>query len=131
MADKPHEIQHVVASVPHSGTRTLQTWLSESRPEVVPAHRDQVGHWHFSMHPKYIFEFVELGGDRMLYVPVRNPHDVADSWERRYGSATDKTAEVMCNAISVMVYVCECYAGNVEIFKMEDLPNIRGRGPGS
>lgn len=129
MADKPQDVQHIVISVPHSGTRTLQTWLSENRPEIVPDHRTEVGHWHFSMHPKYIDEFFSIGGAKRAYIPVRNPFNVCDSWERRYGRAPDKTAETMVQAIGFMVDCVNNFPDNVEIFKMEDLPVLRGIGP--
>lgn len=129
MADKPQDVQHIVMSVPHSGTRTLQTWLSENRPEVVPHNRDQIGHWHFSLHPKYIVEFFELDGDRLAYVPLRNPYDLCDSWQRRYHDSPDKTYKDMQQAIALMIDCVDRYSKYIELFKIEELPVLRGRGP--
>lgn len=132
-ADKPELIRHVVMSVPHSGTRTLMSYLSENRPEVVPAHRDLIGHWHFNFHADEIAKFFLLATSkddrRRAYIPVRNPYDVCDSWERRYRDAPDKGFEDIRNAIRLMVEVIDRHPEHIEIFKMEDLPVIRGYGP--
>jgi len=132
---KPLEMKHVVMSVPHSGTRTLQTYLSESRPELIPEFHDQVGHWHFNFHPHYVGKFFmyadSLADGRMAYIPVRNPYDVIDSWERRYfNGGEDKQVKTNIGpAISLMVTCVDNHADHIEIFKMEDLPVIRGVGP--
>lgn len=132
-AEKPQHVKHVVMSVPHSGTRTLMTYLSETRPEVVPPHRDLIGHWHFNFHPHWISKFFLYADSkedrRRAYIPVRNPYDVCDSWQRRYGNAPDKGFEDMRAAIGLMVNVVDNHAEHIEIFKMEDLPVIRGFGP--
>ena len=127
---KPETTRHIVMSVPHSGTRTLQSWLSENRPWVVPDDNAEIKHWHFSLHPKYCERYFELGGARMAYIPLRNPYDVADSWERRYFNASvDKSPQAMIQALGMMVECVEKYPDNIEIFKMEDLPVLRGIGP--
>ena len=130
---KPLEMKHVVMSVPHSGTRTLQTYLSEQRPELIPPLHDQIGHWHFNFHPHYVSKFFmyadTLQDGRMAYIPVRNPYDVIDSWERRYGDSPDKQLDFIAQAIALMVNVVDNHADHIEIFKMEDLPVIRGIGP--
>lgn len=134
MAVKPIDTKHIVMSVPHMGTRTLQTYLSETRPEVIPPGMDQIGHWHFNFHPHYISKFFLYAEDkqdgRMAYIPVRNPYDVIDSWERRYGPALDKqVGNNIGPAIGLMVKCVDNHSEYIEIFKMEELPVLRGIGP--
>lgn len=134
MADKPKDAKHIVMSVPHSGTRTLQTYLSESRPEILRPLQEQIGHWHFNFHPHYVGKFFlyaeDLDDERMAYIPVRNPYDVMDSWNRRYGEAVDKQVDNnIAQAIGLMVNVVDNHSEYIEIFKMEELPVIRGQGP--
>jgi hypothetical protein len=130
---KPKDTRHIVMSVPHSGTRTLQTWLSEHRPETVPDYMDTPSHWHFNFHPHYISKYFlyadSFEDGRMAYIPVRNPYDVIDRWERRYGDAVDKQIENISQAIGLMVNVVDNHSEHIEIFKMEDMPVIRGMGP--
>ena len=130
MANKPEYTKTIVASVPHSGTRTLQQFLSERYPDRVPPDRDMLGHWHFNFHPKYIELFAELAeieGDRQMHIPVRNPADLCDSWQRRYGDAPDKTATDMISALGLMfgwmTHPC------ARVWKIEELPRLRGHGP--
>ena len=128
MKDKPEDVRHIVMSVPHMGTRTLKTYLSETRPETVPDNKDQIGHWHFGMHPDYIQRFF-AHGKGMAYIPMRNPCRVADSWQRRYGSAIDKTAKEMIEAMGMMAMCINNHRDHIELFKMEDLPVLKGIGP--
>jgi hypothetical protein len=129
MADKPGEVDGIVMSVPHNATRTLQTHLSETRPELIPPHRTEIGHWHFTLHPLYCERFFELDCG-LAYIPVRNPYNVIDSWNRRYGKAVDKqTDNCIAPAIELMVRCIDENPDRVSVFKMENLPVIRGVGP--
>jgi hypothetical protein len=122
----------VVISLPHSGTRTLQSWLAEHR-KIRGFRTETVGAWHFTHHPHQVSKFLMLArndpGSRRAYVPVRNPIDVADSWERRYRGNDAHNGFNMTNGIAQMVdhYLRspEC----IELFKMEELPRLRGHGP--
>lgn len=127
---KPKDTKHIVISVPHSGTRTLQTWLAENRPETIPTYMDTPSHWHFNFHPHYISKFFlyadDTGDGRKAYIPIRNPFDVADSWERRYGDATDKSGVDMCQALHMMVRCIVAHSQHIETFRIEELPVLRG-----
>lgn len=130
--NKPETVTHIVMSVPHSGTRTLQSYLAEHRPQTVPENWDTVGAWHFDYHPHYITKFLMYAKHdptRRAYVPVRNPLDVADSWERRYKDDGAHNGWNMCNAVGQMVDAYLNYPEHIELFKMEALPVLRGHGP--
>ena len=132
---RPKALQHVVLSVPHSGTRTLQSWLAEQRPETIheQGYMDVPHHWHFNFHPHHVMKFFlyaeDLQDGRMAHIPIRNPFNVCDSWERRYGPAPDKQFDFIWQAITLMVRVVNDYPQHLKTYKMEELPVIRGFGP--
>jgi hypothetical protein len=130
---KPEEVNHIVMSVPHSGTRTLQTYLARER-NLRDFRADQVQSWHFTHHPHYCTQFLQYAEakpeTRRAYIPVRNPIDICDSWERRYNTeAGDKTAWHMTVGFGMMIALSLNYGDYIELFKMEELPRLRGHGP--
>lgn len=90
---------------------------------------------HFNFHPHYVSKFFmyadSLADGRMAYIPVRNPYDLIDSWERRYfnGGEDKQVHSNIGPAIHLMVNCVDNHSKHIEIFKMEDLPVIRGIGP--
>jgi len=130
----PDVARNIVISFPHSGTRTLQSWLDENRPELIAPNCEGVGHWHFTHHPKYIEKYFELaeteGVKRRAYIPVRNLYDIADSWQRRYSSeSVGKNASDMIVGLAMMIDCIDRYPDYIEVFKIEELPVLRGVGP--
>lgn len=100
----------IVASVPHSGSRSLLKHLGE--PFVSP---DKL--WHFGYHDHLIKTHVGA-----LHIPLRHPVDIAVSWMNR-----NKEIAEMVRCMGVMVdYVHPlCVA-----YKTEDLDHKVGHRPG-
>ena len=138
----PQTVSQAIISVPHSGTRSLQDvwhilhgqvewdWI-DGKPVVTrqPAIAERaIGHWHWSLHNKYIEEFLLLG-DKVAYVPVRDPLAVADSWDRRYlGDAPEKSWETLIQCLQAQVQA-ENNPSRVEYCVTEMNPIHRGKGP--
>lgn len=98
---------HVVASVPHSGTRTLvkHLGLDKNSPR---------GRWlHFDFDEPLIKKHKPH-----MHIPVRHPMDVAASWARR-GKSLDKLLRAYA---SMFVHLHLDHT----IHKVEDLPTLDG-----
>lgn len=101
---------HVVASVPHSGTRTLVKHLDigDNSPR---------GRWlHFGY---YLDEPRIISGMYHLHIPVRDPMDVAKSWAQR-----GKNIDGLIKAYNLMFKHMDSVSHSCH--KMEDIPVLDG-----
>ena len=121
-----------IISVPHSGTRTLQQWIYTERGGEGQMGDDRVGtvrHWHWTLHPILIEQFIASGLPNIAHIPLRNPFDITDSWERRYKDAPDKSQEIVNQALLRQAEAITKNPAMVSVHKIEDLPLLRGKGP--
>lgn len=112
---RPHSI--LVASVPHSGTRTLVEHLGAP------------GHTHFhqnlSIRPKDGAKELSV-----VHIPVRHPMAVARSWAER-----NKPFSGLLSAYRKMFEYMEAHEGRYELHRVEDLSgrlgadDVRGKRP--
>ena len=122
---------HVVMSVPHSGTNSLKRYLFEERGIENPFGQHLIQYWHWNTHPKYIKTFFARNDERYAYVPIRNPFDISDSWNRRYfNNAGDKTQAALNDLLHHQIDQLARYGDVIETFKIEDINIVENRGPG-
>lgn len=102
----------MIISVPHSGTRSLREYLG------------QEGYWHFGQNDPDIKVF-EGHAD----IPIRNPIDVAISWDARYPTVGTKTIENMIRRFDFMLSFIYAHK-DLKLWKVEDLPLLESsKGP--
>ena len=117
----------MVISVPHSGTRTLQRHILTMRGSG----SEVVKHWHWHLHWPLIQDFFcnTSPGESRAHIPLRNPLDITDSWERRYGDATDKTQVHVNEMIAQQAAYVVDFENMVTVYRIEDVPLLLGQGP--
>ena len=103
--------QEMVISVPHSGTRSLRDHLGFD------------GYWHFGQNDPDIILFTGKA-----HIPVRDPFDVAMSWESRYPREQYKGAAEMLLRFDLMLEYVHNRPDTV-FWLVDDLPIHEGKGP--
>lgn len=103
-------------SVPHSGTRSLLEHLGEER------------YWHFGQNDANLAEY-----DGHIDIPIRNPIDVAISWDARYvNEYGTKTPKYLLEGLDKMLDLISSNPERCTLYRMEDLPVVeRTKGPES
>lgn len=101
----------MIISVPHSGTRSLREHLA------------RYGYWHFGQNDADIANY-----DGRADIPIRNPVDIAVSWEARYQDNGDKTADNLIWRLDAMLNYIDSH--DVKIWNIEEIPVFaRSIGP--
>lgn len=101
----------MVISVPHSGTRSLRDHLGLD------------GYWHFRQNQPDIDVFTGTA-----HIPLRDPFDIAMSWESRYGDEAWKGPEDMLECFNLMLNYVAGHPGT-KLYRVDKLPIHEGRGP--
>ena len=122
-AGQPGMKNHII-TVPHSGTRSLQQYLTE---EKFPG----ISSWHFAGNTPDIEKFRGIA-----HIPIRDPFDIAMSWEAR-GQADlknngqdSKPADLLVRALTEMVDYDRCHnAEELVYWPIDKVPRRRGKGP--
>ena len=105
----------MIISVPHSGTRSLKDRLGMDT------------HWHFnSVYDDRIRDF-----EGHAHIPIRNPIDVAISWDARYVNEYGGTIADMLKSMDEMLDFISRYPRR-SLYRMEDHKVLESsRGPES
>lgn len=112
----------MIISVPHSGTRSLCYHLNNEQWTYT--------YWHFGQNKADVDQFCGVAD-----IPIRNPIDVAISWDSRYRDNDG------VHSIDYMIWNFElmfqfirgaCSRYSVNLHKIEDLPLLeKSKGPPS
>jgi hypothetical protein len=77
-----------------------------------------------------IQEFFNAGLPNIAHIPLRNPFNIADSWQRRYPNCgIDKEQSIVNDALFRQAIMIREHPAMVSVHKIEDLPVLRGVGP--
>ena len=101
----------MIISVPHSGTRSLREHLGAD------------SYWHWGLNDTDINAFTGHAD-----IPIRNPVDIARSWDARYPTEEHKGADDMLQCMDSMMAFITGHP-NHKLWRCEDLPANIGRGP--
>jgi len=101
----------MIISVPHSGTRSLRDHLQFN------------GYWHFGQNDADIRIFTGHAD-----IPIRNPIDIARSWDARYLDEEGKGPQGMLIKFDMMFEFIDKHH-DYRLWKIEDLPVNIGKGP--
>lgn len=101
----------MVISVRHAGTRSLRDHLGLE------------GYWHFAFCMPDIQAFTGHA-----HIPIRDPFDIAMSWEARYGDEDVKGSEDMLRDFDLMIEWSPGHR-NKTFWMTDDLPVHTGAGP--
>lgn len=105
----------MIISVPHSGTRSLRDHLGED------------GYWHWGQNDIEIERHVGH-----VDVPLRDPFDVAVSWEARYRGTANMPAEELIRRLNMMLAYDELGRSrediNIKYWCTDKLPIHEGKG---
>lgn len=107
--------ESMVISVPHSGTRTLKDLLCYPHDKK---------HWHFNS--IYAEDIRAFAGH--AHIPIRNPIDVAISWDTRYVNEYGGTIADMLKAFDEMLEFIDRYHRHT-LYRMEEFKTRLGEGP--
>jgi hypothetical protein len=109
-----------IISVPHSGTRTLCHHLGHvgDNNKAIEYH-----YWHFGMNDPDIVRY-----DGIVHIPLRDPFDIAMSWEARYLREQHKDGPNMLRHFDLMLdYVVG--RPQTQFWLIDKLKTHRGKGP--
>lgn len=101
--------QEMVISVRHAGTRSLRDHLGLE------------GYWHFVFCMPDIRQF-----EGHAHIPIRDPFDIAMSWEARYGD--EMGADEMLRDFNLMLEWVPNHPKKT-LWMIDDLPVHEGAGP--
>lgn len=105
----------MIISVPHSGTRSLRVYLDES------------GFWHWGLNDPDIEQYVGH-----VDVPVRDPFELAISWETRYQDDQNMQSDEMIRRIEMMLDYEDWHKSRegitVEYWRTDSIPVHTGVG---
>ena len=101
----------MIISIPHSGTRSLREYL------------EQDDYWHFGQNDPDIRLF-----EGRADIPLRDPFDIAMSWESRYPTDTCKLPAEMIRRFDLMLDFC-IGRPNTTFHRIDKLKTHRGKGP--
>lgn len=102
----------MIIGVPHSGNRSLRTHLKNLGEKDLELR-------HFGIH--------DVENVTEAHIPLRNPVELALSWDARYPYDDGHAPENMHDAIRKMIEWSE--KRNVTWWRTEDLPVHEGKGP--
>ena len=87
-----------------------------------------IPHWHWTLHRNHCIDFFLSGENGLAHIPLRNPFDITDSWERRYHDEVGKEQSEVHQAMLDQTKFIRQFS-LVAVYKVEDIPLVRGQGP--
>ena len=130
MSTPVSEASEIVISVPHSGTRTLCSQLWPGKRIVAGNRRSKA--------PPPVYNYIHFGQNDAdidvfsgtAHIPIRNPVDIARSWDGRYlnqAAGGTHSIENMIWRLDKMLEYIENY-DDVVLYKIEDIGLRVGEG---